>query len=70
MGILLVWVTGLCAFFQCSERLWLSLRLSQLQDSVKSWVPESVFGVGNGVSSVDAWCSTALDIEEVLSGGL
>ena len=30
-------------------------------------MPESVFTVGNGVSSVDAWFSAALDIEEVLS---
>ena len=35
---------------------------------VEGWVPESVFSVGNGVSSVEAWYSTALDIEEVLFG--
>ena len=29
---------------------------------------ESVFSLGNGLSSVEAWFSTALDIEEVLSG--
>ena len=49
-------------------RLWASLRLSHLQDSVKSWVRESVSSVGTGVSSVDAWFPTALEIEEVLSG--
>ena len=26
------------------------------------------FSLGNGLSSVEAWFSTALDIEEVLSG--
>ena len=29
--------------------------------------PRSVFSLGNGVSSVEAWFSTALDIEEVLA---
>ena len=29
------------------------------------WLPESVFSFGNGLSSVEAWFSTALDIEEV-----
>ena len=28
----------------------------------------AVFSLGNGLSSVEAWFSTALDIEEVLSG--
>ena len=32
------------------------------------WLPQSVFSLGNGLSSVEAWFSTALDIEEVLSG--
>ena len=31
-------------------------------------MPKSVFSLGNGLSSVEAWFSTALDIEEVLSG--
>ena len=31
-------------------------------------MPNSVFGLGNGLSSVEAWFSTALDIVEVLSG--
>ena len=53
---------------QVFERLWTSLRLTHLKDWVKSWVPESVFSLGNGVSSVEAWFLTALDIEEVLSG--
>ena len=29
-----------------------------------SWLPDSVFSSGRGRSSVDAWYSTALDIEE------
>ena len=31
-------------------------------------MPKPVFSLGNGLSSVEAWFSTALDIEEVLSG--
>ena len=49
-------------------RLWASLRLGHLKDWVQGWVLQSVFTLVNGVSSVDAWFSTALDIEEVLSG--
>ena len=49
-------------------RLWASLRLTQLKDWVQGWVPQCVFGPGNGVLSVEAWFSSALDIEEVLSG--
>ena len=32
-----------------------------------TWVPDSVFSAGKGVSSVDAWYATSIDIEEVLS---
>ena len=31
-------------------------------------MPQSVYRLGNGLSSVEAWFSTALDIEDVLSG--
>ena len=48
-------------------RLWASVRLAHLRDWFSSWVPDSVFSAGKGVSSVDAWYSTAVDIEEVLS---
>ena len=48
--------------------LWASLRLGHLKDWVQGWVPQSVFGLGNGVSLVELWFSTALDILEVLSG--
>ena len=48
------------------RRLWASLRLGHLREWV-DWLPRSVFSLGNGLSSVEAWFSTALDIE-VLSG--
>ena len=31
-----------------------------------SWVPDSVFSAGGGRSSVEAWYTTALDIEELV----
>ena len=49
-------------------RLWASLRLGHLREWVEEWLPEYVFRLGNGLSSVEAWFTTALDIEEVLSG--
>ena len=45
-----------------------SLRLGRLREWVEGWLPKSVFSLGNGLSSVEAWFSAALDIEEVLSG--
>ena len=48
-------------------RLWASVRLARIQDWFHSWVPDSVCSAGKGVSSVDAWCATTVDIEEVLS---
>ena len=42
-------------------RIWASVRL-------KSWLPSSVFRAGGGRGSGEAWFSTALDFEEVLSG--
>ena len=48
-------------------RLWASVRLAHLKDWFYSWVPDSVISAGKGVSSVDAWYATAIDIEEVLS---
>ena len=45
------------------------LSIGHIQDWVYSWVPDTVFSAGKGVSSVDAWYATSLDIEEVLSGG-
>ena len=48
-------------------RLWASLRLGHLREWVEVWLPKSVFNLDIGLSSVEAWFSTALDIEEVLS---
>ena len=42
--------------------------MSQLDAWFKSWVPDSVFSAGGGRGSVEAWYTSALDIEEVLSG--
>ena len=49
-------------------RLWASLRLGHLREWVGEWLPKSVYSLGNGLSSVEAWFSAALDNEEVLSG--
>ena len=49
-------------------KLWASLRLGHLREWVEGWLPKSVFSLGHGLSSVEAWFSTALDLEEVLSG--
>ena len=48
-------------------RIRASARMVHLEDWFKSWVPASVFSAGGGRSSVEAWFSTALDIEETLS---
>ena len=49
-------------------RVWASARMVQLEPWFRSWVPSCVFSAGGGRSSVQAWFTTALDIEEVLSG--
>ena len=49
-------------------RLCASLRLGHLREWVEGWLPKSVFSLGNVLSSVEAWFTTALDIEEILSG--
>ena len=48
-------------------RIWASARMVQPEGWFKSWVPDSVFSAGGCRSSVEAWYTTALDIEEVLS---
>ena len=35
---------------------------------VVGWLPNSIFSLGNGLSSAQAWFFTALDIEEVWAG--
>ena len=42
--------------------------MGQLDGWFKSWVPDSVFSAGGGRGSFEAWCASALDIEEVLAG--
>ena len=49
-------------------RIWASARMVQLDDWFRSWVPDSVFSAGGGRGSVEAWYTSALDIEEVLAG--
>ena len=49
-------------------RVWASARMGQLEDWFRSWVPDSVFSAGGGRGSVEAWYTSALDIEEVLIG--
>ena len=51
-------------------RIWASARMKQLEDWFQSWVPSSVYSAGNVRSSVEAWYTTALDIEEVLAGAV
>ena len=54
-------------FICCVYLLWASVRLAHIQQWFYTWVPDSVFSAGKGVSSVDAWFSATIDIEEVLS---
>ena len=49
-------------------RLWASARMGQLGDWFKSWVLDSVLSAGGGRGSVEAWYTSSLDIEEVLTG--
>ena len=51
-------------------RIWASGWMVQLEPWFKSWAPSSVYSAGGGCSSVDAWFTTALEIEECLSGGV
>ena len=55
-------------FLPVVYRIWASVRLRHLDGWLRSWLPPSVFSAGGGRGSVDAWYSTALDFEEVLSG--
>ena len=54
--------------FPVIYRVWASARMGQLDDWCRSWVPDSVFSAGGGRSSVEAWYTSPLDIEEVLAG--
>ena len=59
MVILPHWDNVLCVFFPLRCGLWASVRLMHLNE----WS-------GGGRSSVEAWYTTALDLEESLSGAL
>ena len=48
--------------------VWTSARVVQLGEWFRSWVPDSVFSAGGGRGSEEAWYTSVLDIEEVLSG--
>ena len=48
--------------------IWAFARMQQLESWFQSLVLSSVYG--NGRSSVEAWYTTALDIEEVLAGSV
>ena len=50
------------------DRIRVSARMGQLDNSFRSWAPDSVFSAGGGRGSVEAWCTSAIDIEEVLAG--
>ena len=45
-------------------RIWASARMGQLEDWFRSWVLDSVFSAGGGRGSVEAWCTSAPDIEK------
>ena len=49
-------------------RIWASARMVQLEGWFKSWGPDSVFSARGGGGSVEAWYTSSLDIEEVLTG--
>ena len=49
-------------------RVWACAWMGQLDDWFRSWVLDSVFSAGGGRGSVEAWYTSALDIEEVLAG--
>ena len=59
---------GPSLYSQLCIRIWASARMGQLDGWFKSWVPDSVFSAGGGRGSVEAWYTSALDIEEVLTG--
>ena len=50
--------------------IWASARMVQLEDWFRFSAPDSVYRAGGGRSSVEARYTTALEIEEVLSGAV
>ena len=47
-------------------RIWASARMCQLDGWFKSWVPDSVFSAGCGRGSVEACCTSSLEIDRFL----
>ena len=68
MVMLLLLVRGFLACLPVVYRIWAAARMGQLEGWFESWVPGSVYSAGGGRGSVEAWYTSALDIEEVLSG--
>ena len=68
MVMLLLLARGLSAVLPVVYRIWASTRMGQLDNWFRSWVPDAVYSAGGGRGSVEAWYTSALDIEEVLSG--
>ena len=65
--MLLLWVNGhSLSVLPIVYRIWASARMGQLDGWFQTWVP--VFSAGCGRGSVEAWYTSALDIEEVLDG--
>ena len=61
------WHTTICPAMQSNPLLWNDVRMSHLEEWFRSWVHGSVYSAG-GRSSVEAWYTSAVGIEEVLSG--
>ena len=68
MVMLLLLATGLFGVLPIVHRIRASARKGDLVGWLRSWVLDSVFSAGVGRGSVEAWFSSALDVEEVPTG--
>ena len=66
--MLRLWVSILYVSFLWTIDFGPLLGFDMWKIGLRSWLPSSVCSAGGGRISVEAWYSTALDIEEVLSG--
>ena len=48
-------------------RFWVSVRMGHLEEWFRARVSDSVYSAGGGRRSIEAWNSTAVDVEEVFS---
>ena len=64
----LLFAKGLLVFSRLCTEFGPPARMVQVEDWFRSWVPALVFSASGGRGSVEAWYTTAVDIEEVLSG--